>query len=110
MIETLFQKTEEYTKTSFEILKLKTIKKSSEVASSILSSFILIIVILIFLVTLSFGSCFLLGKALNSVYYGFMIVAAFWAVIGIVYYFFFSKKIKKLIKDSIIKNTLDNYE
>jgi|WetSurMetagenome_2_1015567.scaffolds.fasta_scaffold138972_3 Na+/melibiose symporter-like transporter len=110
IIESLYHRTEEYVKTSFEILKLKTLEKSTEVASSIIIRFILIAVLLMCLLILSLGVSLWLGEMLDKIYNGFMIVAAFWAVIGIILYFFLYKRIKKLISDSIIKNVLENHE
>jgi hypothetical protein len=109
-IEIILHRTEEYAKTSFEILKLKTLKTSTAIASSVISRFILILVVVICLLISSLGVSFWIGEILGKVYYGFLIVAAFWAVVGIVLYLFFSKRIKKLISDSIIKKVLENHE
>jgi hypothetical protein len=93
-------------KTSFEILKLKTLEKISEVAASMISRLILIAVVFICMLVLSIGVSFYLGEMFDKIYFGFFIVAAFWAVIGIVLYFFLSKRIKKSIINSIIKSAL----
>jgi len=103
-IETLFQRTEEYVKTSLEIFKLRTLEKTTEVASSAISRYILIMVVFMCLFVLSIGVSFWLGEMLEKIYYGFLIVGGFWAVAGVVIYFFFYKKIKKFIGDSIIRN------
>lgn len=106
LIETLFERTQEYVKTSFELLKLKILEKASEVISSIISRLILTIFIFLCLLMLSIGASFWVGEMLNKIYYGFFIVAAFYAISGIVLYFFIYNRIKKRIGDSIIKNAL----
>jgi hypothetical protein len=105
-IETLYHRTEEYAKTSFELLKLTTIEKTTAVASSIVGSFIVIAVVFMFLFFLSAGFSIWLGSMFEHKYYGFFIVSAFYAVAGIVIYFFFYKRIKKRINDSLIKDAL----
>jgi Na+/melibiose symporter-like transporter len=104
MLESLFHRTEEYVKTSFEIIKLKTLEKSTEIAASMISRFILIAIIFMCLFVLSLGASYWLGELFDKIYFGFLIVAAFWAVAGIVLYFFLFKRIKKRISDTIIKN------
>jgi hypothetical protein len=106
MVESLFHRAEEYAKTSFEIIKLKTLEKSTEVAASMISKFIVVAIVFLCFLILSLGVSYWLGEMFDEIYFGFLIVAAFWAVVGIVLYFFLSKRIKKSISNSIIKNAL----
>lgn len=102
-IESLFLRATEYSKTSFEIIKLKTLDKGSVVVSSIITRLIYITMTAMCLLILSLGISYWIGEMLNKIYFGFIIVAAFWAVTGILLYFFFNKRIKKMIGDKIIK-------
>ncbi len=106
LAETLFERTEEYVKTSFELLKLKVLEKISDIVSSVISRLILTIFIVLCLLMLSIGVSLWLGEMLNKIYYGFFIVAAFYAVAGIIIHFIIYNSIKKRIINSIIKNAL----
>jgi len=106
MVENLFERTESYVKTSLELFKLKIVDKISDVVSTTISSLIIIPIIILFLIFLSIGIALWLGEMLNKMYYGFFIVAAFYAVAGIVSYFFMKKSIKNRINNSIINEML----
>jgi len=45
-------------------------------------------------------------KALDKTYYGFLIVAAFYVIAGILIHFFLRKWIKRLVGDYFIKRVL----
>jgi len=106
MLEALFHRTEEYAKTSLEILKLKTAEKGIEAASSLILRLIVVVVVLMCLLILSMAVSYWLGEMLDKIYYGFLIVGGFWALVAVVLRFFFSKNVKKLISDLIIKKVL----
>ena len=57
LIESLFEKAEEYAKTNFDLFKLKAIDKSADVVSSIVAKLAIIIVVLVSAVlgTYTFG-------------------------------------------------------
>jgi hypothetical protein len=103
LIETLYHRTEEYTKTSIELLKLTTIDKVTAIVSSVVTRLIVIGVIFLFLLILSVGVSLWLGQMFENKYTGFFIISAFYAITGIVLYFLFFKQIKKRISDAIIK-------
>ncbi|MDP3557625.1 MAG: hypothetical protein Q8T03_09640 [Bacteroidota bacterium] len=107
IFDPLFEKAEAYGKTSLEIAKLKALDKTSEVASNIASRGIVFLVLSLFVVTLSIGVALWLGSILGEVYYGFFCVAGFYALLGIVLYFFLHDKISRAIGNSIISNVLN---
>jgi fatty acid desaturase len=106
LAETLFERTEEYVKTSIELLKLKILEKITEIVSSIIARLILTIFIVLCLLMLSIGVSFWLGEMLNKIYYGFFIVAAFYVVAGVIFHFIIYNSVKKRIINSIIKSAL----
>lgn len=106
LIELLFEKTEEYGITNYELLKLKLLKKAAILAPLVISKVIVIWIFFFFTIILSVGIALLLGELMDKLYYGFFIVAAFYFVVGIVLYFFLHKWIKKPMGDSIIKHVL----
>ncbi len=106
LLETLMEKTVEYGKTSFELVKLKTLDKVSDVVSSFIPYSIILILVASFLLFFNLGLAFWLGKILGNAFYGFFAVAAFYGVLGIVFRFFMHNWLKKVICNTIIKQVL----
>jgi len=106
MIETLLEDATEYGKTSLEIVKLKAVDKSSEVISSLVFQTILFVLVISFIVFINLGLAIWIGKLLGQLYLGFFVMAAFYLIAGLIFYFFFQEKIKKHVRESIIKQVL----
>jgi ABC-type dipeptide/oligopeptide/nickel transport system permease component len=85
IIETLFEKAEAYSKTSFELGKLKSVETTSSVVTYLVSRLSVVIMISLFALILNIGIAIWLGKLLGEYYYGFFIVAGFYCVAGIVF-------------------------
>jgi hypothetical protein len=102
-LDSLLDSAEEYGKTSIELLKLKTLDKTSDVASTIISRAIAIFILFMFFLIITIGIAIWLGEIIGKYSYGFFIVAAFYGLTGIILYFFMHKRIKTLINNSIIK-------
>jgi fatty acid desaturase len=103
LLEPLWDRAEDYGKKSLELLKLKSIDKTSDVVSTILPYLVVIILSVIFLMFVNFGIAFWLGVLWGSVYLGFFAVAAFYGLSGIIVHFFLHDKIKERIRNTIIK-------
>lgn len=84
LLEPLLEKAEAYGTTSFELLKLKTLDKSADVASTLASRSLLTIVLALFALTVNIGIALWLGDVLGKNYYGFLIVAACYGLAGII--------------------------
>jgi len=106
LIESLLERTIEYGKTSFELVKLKTLDKTSEVVSSFIPHSIVFFFIASLLFFLNLGIAFWLGEIMGNNSYGFFVVAAFYGVLGIVIHFFMHDWLKKKICNYIIKQAL----
>ena len=106
-IEPLFTRAEEFGKTSFELIKLKALDKTTNVVSTVISRSITVFVLMMFIVIINIGVALWLGDLLGKTYYGFFIVAAFYALLGGVLYFFLHNWIKQRIGNSIISNILN---
>jgi phosphoglycerol transferase MdoB-like AlkP superfamily enzyme len=104
--ETLIQRAEEYGKTSFEILKLKAIDRTTGVASSLVSRVVAVTIIFMFFLMGSLGVAFWLGDILGKAWTGFFLVASFYGIIGFVLFFFMHKWLKRQVGNSIIKQVL----
>lgn len=101
-IELLLERAETYGKTSFELLKLKGLSKTADVTSSLLSRSIFILLLSFFAFTLNIGLALWIGEMLGKAYYGFFIVAGFYAVVSIVL-LIAHPNIKSSVKNTIIK-------
>jgi energy-coupling factor transporter transmembrane protein EcfT len=106
LLESLLESAVDYGKTSFELAKLKALDKTSDVVSSFIPHSVVFVLIASFMIFLNLGLAFWLGKILGEIYWGFFVVAAFYILAGIIFHFFFYKKLKKYICNSIIKSVL----
>ncbi|MBF7090180.1 hypothetical protein IUY40_01305 [Flavobacterium sp. ALJ2] len=95
--DTLFDKAENYTKTSFELLKLKSVSVSADVLSSLTSQIIVAIVVAFFSLFFNIGLSLFIGKLMGEYYYGFFILALAYLILAIVLF----KKQDKWIKGPI---------
>ncbi|NTW31215.1 MAG: hypothetical protein HGB12_01045 [Bacteroidetes bacterium] len=105
-IGSLLDRTVEYGKASYELVKLKTLDKGSDVVSSFIPHIVVLGIIASFMLFLSLGLAFWLGEILGKMYLGFFAVAAFYGVVAIVLHFFMHKWFKKLVGNYIIKLVL----
>ncbi len=85
-IESLLNKSQQYVETQLDLFKLKMVNKSTAVASAIASGIALFLVFFIFFVVLNIGIALLIGDLVGGSFYGFFILAAIYAIIGIVLY------------------------
>ena len=102
----LFENAEQYSKTSAELFKLKAISKTADVASSLLSKFIVIFFIGMSMLIASIGISIWIGEILGGSYYGFLIVAGFYLVIGLFLHLVRYKWIKMPVSNRIIIQAL----
>ena len=100
-IEPLFERVEEYGKTSFELIKLKVLGKVVHAVSTFVSRGIMVLIFLVIMAFSNIGVAFWLGDLLGKLYYGFFCVAAFYVIVWFVL-FFLRKQIKICLSNSII--------
>jgi hypothetical protein len=103
VLEPLWERAEDYGKTSIELLKLKSIDKASDVVSTLLPYMIVIVLTIIFLVFVNLGIAFWLGAIWGSIFLGFFAVAVFYGLCGIIIHVFFHDKLKERIRNTVIK-------
>lgn len=106
-MEPLLERAETYGKTSYELIKLKAVDKTSDVLSTLVSRGASILMISMFIVIVNIGIALWLGDLFGKSYYGFFCVAGFYAVIGGILYFFLHNRIKKAVSNSIITQMLN---
>ena len=103
IFESLLERATEYGKISIEVAKLKALEKTSEVVSSFVPHSIAFFLIASCMFFLNFGIAFWLGELLGNTFYGFFVIASFYALTWIIFHFFMHKRLKKFICNYIIK-------
>ena len=109
-IERLYEKAENYTKTSFELVKLRAIDKTSEIISSLAVVISIACIIAMFSLFLNIGIAIWIGNKLNDMASGFLIVSGFYFIAGIVVYIFRRDWIKGPIDNLIVGKLLETKE
>jgi len=106
-IELLMQNAYDYGKTGFEIAKLKSVEKISDIASSLIPHTVVFLLIASFLFFLNLGLALWLGDILGKTFYGFIIVGGFYGICGFVLHFFMNKWFKRVVGDYFVKMLLN---
>ncbi|HYM92551.1 MAG TPA: hypothetical protein VET23_00280 [Chitinophagaceae bacterium] len=102
LIQPLLERAEAYSKTSIELLKLKSLDKTANVASTLIYRLVSVIVLSLFVFTLTVAIALWIGDLLGKSYYGFLIMASFYGLAGIIL-FFLRSFMKAKVNDSIIR-------
>ncbi|MDA6070033.1 hypothetical protein NJT12_10430 [Flavobacterium sp. AC] len=102
----LYEKAENYTKTSLELIKLKTVSATADVLSTLTSRIAVGAVVAFFTLFLNIGISLWLGKVLGEYYYGFFAVALFYLIVAIVMHKAQHKLIKTPIGNMIVSSIL----
>jgi hypothetical protein len=106
LLDSLLDRATEYSKTSYELVKLKALDKTTDIISSFIPHSVVFVLIASFLLFFNIGLAFWLGEILGRIFYGFFVVAAFYVVTGIIIHFFMHKWIKRRISDYFIQQVL----
>jgi hypothetical protein len=104
--DALIEKADAYAKTSVELIKLKTIDKVADGTSSFVAWSAFIIAAILFFITINFGIALWLGDLMGKIYYGFFVVAGFYAIVGLILFIFRNKWIKKPLNDSMVNEMM----
>jgi hypothetical protein len=109
-LETLFEKTLAYAKTSFELYKLEAVYKSVNIISSVTVGLIVFFVVVLFSLFLNIGMALLLGEWLGKFYYGFFAMAFIYMILAILFLLFQDQLIKNPICNFIIRKMIKKDE
>lgn len=105
-IEVLYKKTKEYTETSLELFRLNAIDKSADVISSLFSRLILVMVVAMFSLFINIALSIYIGKILNEMYLGFLIVSGIYLIISLIIFFFSDTLLKAPLTNLVIAKLL----
>jgi len=106
-IDALIEKGEQYGKTTLELLKLKTLDKSSDVASNLVSWLIVFVFAVLFFLIMNIGVALWLGGLMGKSYYGFFAVSGFYALLALIFGIFRKQLVKDPLNNSIIEQVLE---
>ena len=98
----MIEKAGDYFETKIQLIKLKSVNKSSDVLSSAIAALAVALILVIGIVLLSIGLALWIGKLTGESYYGFFIVAAIYLLAALI-----SNVVKKTIKKSISASLID---
>jgi hypothetical protein len=93
----------DYLNTHYELAVLKVSDKGSSILSEIISYVLLGLVGIFFLIFISFGIALLISQSIGNAYSGFLIVAGFYLLLGIVLFVSKDKLVKMPLLNMFIK-------
>jgi len=106
-LKSLLEQSHEYLETRIDLVKLKTIDKSSDVLSSAAAAIAITVGVLFFIMMASIGIALYLGHILGNLYYGFFIMSGFYAVVILILYACRKQWIKIPVYNTIVKKILN---
>ncbi|MFA7081246.1 MAG: hypothetical protein WC135_01420 [Bacteroidales bacterium] len=104
--DSLLERVTKYGKTNYKIIKLKLIDKVSDILSSLIPLFFILVLLGSFLLFFNIGIAFWLGDILGKVFYGFLVVGGFYGLLSLIFYLFMNKWIKRIFYDYFVKKII----
>ncbi|MBC7438454.1 MAG: hypothetical protein H7250_00510 [Flavobacterium sp.] len=101
LIEMLFEKAEQYARTTLALYKLKVIDKATDIFASLFTRIVIFIFLTIFFILMTLGLALYLGDLLGKNYYGFFAVGGFYFLISLVLYLF-RKSFESMFNDYLV--------
>jgi len=104
--EKLYEKAKEYTETSLELYRLNAIDKTADVVSSLFARLALLMVVAMFSLLINIALSLYIGKLLDEMYLGFLIVSGFYLIVAIIIFLFSDKLLKIPLTNLVIAKLL----
>ncbi len=105
-IAALLDRAEDYGKTTLNLFNLNAIDKSADVISSIVSRFAVIMIVVLSVLFISVGLSIWIGTLVGAIFYGFLIVGGFYAIIAVFLQVICRQWLKNRVSNSIIKQMM----
>ncbi len=102
-IETLFESIKEYGETHIDLVKLRMADRATDIISSLIANFLVLLALSMFMVILNIGIALLIGELLGKMYYGFFVLAVFYLIIGLIFNKMKSKWFQSPVGDMLVK-------
>jgi len=106
LIQSLIGNSTDYAKQRVDLLKLKSVDKTSDLASSIISFIPLVLIFALVFFFLNIGLALLVGDLLGKAYLGFLILTAVYLITGFVLFKQRDKWVKVPIANMLIRKFL----
>lgn len=103
LLKSLLKSSINYGAAEIDLIKLKTLHKTTDVISGLIPPALVFFVLLMFLLFLSFGLANWLGQIMGNIYYGYFMIAAFYALVGILMHLLLHKWIKRKVCDYLVR-------
>lgn len=105
-IATLFERAEDYTKTTINLFKLHAVDKTAEIVSSLFSLLVVILTVVLSIIIISIGAALWFGKLLGDTSYGFFVIGGIYLLVAILLRAFREQWLKYPVSNSIIKQMM----
>jgi len=105
-INAIFDKIADLGKARLELLRLKSINATSEIASSSAATIVFLALCCFTFLLLNVGIALYIGTLTGDAYFGFIILAGFYSFVAIMFQLLFNKLIKKVIRNIFIKQLM----
>ena len=102
-IEELTESIKVYVHSTYELNKLEAIESISVIGSGLASSLIISLIAILCILFISTGIAFCLSSVLGNYYYGFLIVGAFYFLLGFIFLLGRKKLIEHPLRDKFIQ-------
>jgi len=109
-VENLAAHVREYVNTKIDTVKLNAADKSSRILSNLIAGITVSVVFLLFIVFVSIAAALALSAWLEKSYIGFLIIAAFYLLAGIIVLKFKERLIRIPIMNAILKQLFKDNE
>ncbi len=106
LMEPLLESAEAYGNTSMEIIKLKTLDKTAAVTTSLITGSLITIIVSFIVFTINIAIALWLGELLGKTYYGFLVIAACYALAGVIL-LLIHPFVKSRVSNAVIRQLLD---
>ena len=101
-LETLYERIQDYGKSTFELSKLKLLQTTISLVTAIVARLSVVIVMSLFVLVFNIGVALFVGEWLGKLYWGFFVVSGCYLVVGILFHFFIHGWIKRAMSTMII--------
>jgi hypothetical protein len=101
LIEPLLERAKEYGETSIQLFKLKSLEKTADILSQIVSKLLVLFIVFIFLMTLNIALGLWLGELLGKSYFGFLLLTFVYGITALFVYYR-HPSIKAKVNDRIV--------
>jgi len=106
LMEPLLESAEAYSRTGMELIKLKTLDKTAAVSTSLITTSLFTIIVSFIVFTVNIAIALWLGDLLGKIYYGFLVIAACYALAGIIL-LIIHPFVKSRVSNAVIRQLLN---